>query len=208
MRFPSGRLQADRPIDAMSARHLIFGNANHHADSVAKVHANWVAGVSSITLGNPQTHLRPEGTLVADTWYRVAIAGPLHLSLMPDSSSYLLRCRLLVATPNASHTCTYAIAFGRASEITDLDAALGRSAISMGTTTSTTPAWIAPSPDTIQLDRDLVEPLVGRERTLMDTGGAGADVLVCEALAVVYAKTTNASSPPQVHGIHIAEFAP
>jgi hypothetical protein len=113
-----------------------------------------------------------------------------------------------VATPNASHTCTYAIAFGRASEISDLDAAIGRSAIAMGTTVSTTPVWISPSPDTIQLDRDLVEPLVAERRTLMDTGGASAAVLACEVIAVVYAQTTNAASLPQVHGVHIAEFAP
>jgi hypothetical protein len=192
----------------MSARHLIFGNGNHHADSVSKVHANWVAGVSTMQNSNPQTYVRPEGAVVANTWTRVAIAGPLHLSLMPDNSSYLLRCRLLVSSPNVSHTCTFAIVFGRASEISDIDAATGRSAIAMGSTTSTSPTWIAPSPDTIRLDRDIVEPLVARERTLMDTGGAGADVLVCEALAVVYAKTTNAASLPQVHGIHIAEFAP
>lgn len=208
VRSPSGWLAADQPVDALTARHVIFGNANHHADSVAKVHANWVSPIQASLNSQPRVDVRPIGSsIAADTWMRLVILGPFNLSLMPDHASYKLRMRVLGAS-TGGHLCEFAIALGRPSEIADLEAGFGRSSVLCGSTTSATPAWLTPSPEAIELAAETVDDFVAERRALLDTGAGATSVLCAEVSATIYGRTANVLSLPALYGIHIAEFAP
>ena len=206
--FPSTLLDADAPIDAYTARDVVFNNALHMADEAGGVWVNWVCVRDAIS-SKAGAEYGVGDILGASEWNRLMSFGPVNLTLFDDYTPYQLRCALLGADAAGAGAdyAEFAIVIGDFYGSRAYVDGTGPS-ILFAQTTSATPAWLAastPASDLITLERRHIDPRLVRRATLDDTGGLAVEVVTCEVWVNVWARATGAAVPA-LYGLHVAEY--
>lgn len=212
-RFPPSYQQADDPLDAVLMRDVVLNNALHAADQSARVLVNWVVPKGSLIAGNQDPVLAPDSLGAAATWYPIATFGPWPVSCYEGLQPYPLRVQLAGASTGGA-TAEFALSFGRpvgapATYFLDTGDDNVHRLLFVGTTSST-PAWLAPTSglDLVTVSPEIVASGLTRRSTLDDAGGLAIEVIVPELEISLWARSsgTGSGSLPKVYGLHIAEF--
>lgn len=202
---PADRLGASEPVTSHAAR-LLANNALHYADQKAHCLVNWTA---------PRTSLMPAGHTgyrvpnpVSTSWTRLAVWGPLPVTLRANRVAYPVRLELAGATSSALASVTFGAVLVPSVEIgTDYveDTAFTAGAgVIFAATASTTPAWLAAATGSKYFVRG-AEPGARTRDTILDEGGEPTTVETVETYLVVYAKTSSIDGTPRLYGVHLSE---
>lgn len=201
VRTPAGRLDYTNDVSSRALRKLV-SNAHHYADQKCHSLVSWVA---------PTGRFREPTTATTD-FARLAMYGPLPLTLRDDYAAYSLRLELAGASASAGTGVTFgavvvpSIVLG--TDFVNDSALITGSGAIFTTTTSITPAWLTTSAGTkfFDLAPSVIDAGFGVRSTLTDTGGEPTEVETCEVWLVVYARTANIAVKPRLFGVHLSEY--
>jgi hypothetical protein len=210
MRFPAGFGAAREPLTAHRARGIYANNALHFADTKCNHWVNWVAPKAAAVGGNVLVRIPNP---ITTTWSRVAVFGPFPMTLRADGTPYPVRMELLGATASGGTAVEFGcalvaeVAHG-ADLIEDAGSRIDGFGVVYSSTSSATPAWLTAAQGAVFFTPST--SLVGRGRklrsTLVDTGGAPANVETTEVYVVAWGKSASAIVAPRIYGMHVSEY--
>lgn len=197
--------------DAFNTQEWRDGPANsalHWADQRGQVLVNTWALTSSGEGG--ELDMRPPAAVDTNVWTRIAVFGPLSLSLRADGTPYRLRARMGgYSTTGASVDFRLTI-----SDFGSIDRFVYEAPTDGVETytgiTGTSAAYLTPGSGNhfLNIDARTADACLVTRATLDDVSGSPVSVQVCEAYAVVWGKTANVAALPVCAGLYLAEFYP
>jgi hypothetical protein len=211
--FPATFFDGNSDVDSYIVRDALANNALHCADEALACHyINWTAVDGSLLSGNPQTTLTPRSSIAASRFMPITVEGPFSLPVWSNFDSYRLRVALRGAATGGG-TATFALAItpsvpSPSDALADLSeiAELGSNRADFSTSSST-PAWLTPTPgDLITLPENLVRACEVERVTLDDLSGLSTSVAVFQFYVTVWGKISNTSTTAVVHGLHVAGY--
>jgi hypothetical protein len=208
----------DDSINSVMCRDYVSNNVLHAADQTcARVLVNWMAADDAYIVDNVDQFTT--GYYRSDQWLAIAGYGPFSISVRQDASGvpvpYRIRAAVYAASATAATTTYYALQvipgeFLDANMAGGIDVTLapvtdGSNLIYLGSTSSATPAWLAPS---FSGWCDVTMPAVSIEtRSVLDVPGGTAYVAVHPAtIGLRLLAYSDGAVAPRVYGLHVAEF--
>ncbi len=198
----------DETVDPAVVRHFVANNILHAADqTAARVLVNYVVADNSLIVGNAVQYT--PGLPLGGRWYPIAAFGPFATSVETRAGArrpYRIRVALAGASSDGGE-CFFAVVAGQpentyyipTSELTPPYDCVTFS------TTSTTPAWLTPSDDLLEIAPGTVDACAVSIPTVTHPGGDPTTVTISGVGFRVMAYS-DAEATPLLYGVHIAEY--
>jgi hypothetical protein len=191
-----------QPVGAEVAASIVSNNLDHYCDSYGQVRLNFSGDA-----------LTPKKSgVVVDTWYQITASEAFPVPLRADGSAYKLRVRI-GGRSTAGHAVRFAFVLAPVLEAPRvLNTNATDSVFTTGSVTSTSVAWltgasVATSHATLmQLTADEIARYTVRTSTPIDLGGARVELSQCLVNVVVYGRTANTGSEPELRAAFAAEW--
>lgn len=206
--YDVSRFADNNAINTQEWRDGPANNALHWADQRGQVLVNTWALTSSGEGGD--LDMRPPAAVDTNVWTRIAIFGPLSLSLKSDGTPYRIRSRMGgYSSTGASVDFRLTISSFDSIERFVYDPPADGVETYTGIT-GTSAAYLTPDSGNnfINLDAATADTCIVTRATLDDVSGSPRTVQVCEAFATVWGKTANTAALPVCAGLYLAEFYP
>lgn len=184
------------PVDTGLVRDAVVNNVDHLIDESTQLRVHWVRS-------SEQDPLIPASSSTA--YSLAAIFGPFPVALMPDGQAARIVVRL-AGRVSAVGTATWRIAFlpfGPASAAPP--ATTVSDSVAEVDTSSTSVAWLDPTPQVLTLERELVDVCrrtIPSNVNAMTPGNAEWTLMQCE----VWAKVSSAGRDAELHGLYVREY--
>ncbi len=204
----------DDSINTVMVRDYVYNNALHAADQIgARVLVNSMAADDTYIVDNVDQFTT--GYLTDDRWWAVGAFGPFNVSVRLDSAGepapYVIRASAYAASASALSTVNYALLLVPGTSLgasvvrsyAIADVVDGVNAIVLGSTSSTTPAWLTPTSGWCRPNMSAVDGYV--TNSVIDVPGS-TSYTASQSMSVGAYLLAYGTAAPRVYGLHVAEF--
>lgn len=208
--FDIDQANANATLDPYVVRDFVLNNLLHSADqTAARVLVNDMAPDDTYIVDNvDQFSTSPIND--ADFWRPAAIYGPFVLSVRTVDGipqPYRLRCAVNGATGTGGTDAFFAIEVTEPSYraglwLTSSAIAGPYNALTFASTSSTTPAWLTPSHDLLEVTGDVV---YRASRVYGSDDVSGGTPVSVQTISVMVRVLVRGTAAPRLYGCHVAE---
>lgn len=187
------------PLDAALYKDVVRNNLNHVADELGQQLVNFVCRSSSeLTTGTPAA---------INTWYPIVTCGPFMLTCRSNGVPYPIVVRLAGFASTANNITLRVVVAPRGQSAAQVQAAVAPSNIIEATTSSTSAAWLSPSPYIATVSAELANEMVESIAVCDAVSGASPrHRTAVRAEISVWGSTANVSAVPTLSGLSAREY--